>query len=100
MKQAKIAELKNRLSRYLDYVRKGGIVRVFDRDRPVADIIPVASARTSGTPALDAILNELERKGMIRRAAGKLPPDFLTRKLPRASASVLEALLEERRENR
>ena len=40
MKSAKIAELKNNLSRLLAYVRRGGTVRVFDRDKPVADISP------------------------------------------------------------
>ena len=31
MKKAKIAELKNNLSRYIDHVREGGSVLVFDR---------------------------------------------------------------------
>jgi hypothetical protein len=41
-------------------------------------------------------LAELERKGIIRRGKGKLPPDFTTRPLPRPRKSVLEALLEDR----
>ena len=33
MKKAKIAELKNHLSRYLDHVRSGESVLVLDRDQ-------------------------------------------------------------------
>jgi prevent-host-death family protein len=42
VKSAKIAELKNNLSRYLDYVKAGGAVMVLDRDRPVAQIVPLS----------------------------------------------------------
>jgi antitoxin (DNA-binding transcriptional repressor) of toxin-antitoxin stability system len=100
MKQAKISELKNNLSRYLAYVRRGGVVRVFDRDRAVAEIVPVGEAVAAGSGPLDAVMADLERKGIVRRGTGHLPADFLTRPLPRAERSVLEALLEERREGR
>jgi antitoxin (DNA-binding transcriptional repressor) of toxin-antitoxin stability system len=36
MKKAKVGELRNGLSRYLDYVRAGGSVVVYDRDTPIA----------------------------------------------------------------
>ena len=39
--KARISELKNELSRFLRYVRKGASVLVYDRDRPVAWIDPV-----------------------------------------------------------
>jgi prevent-host-death family protein len=42
MKVARIAELKNNLSRYLEHVRAGGTVTILDRDTPVAEIIPSA----------------------------------------------------------
>ncbi len=41
MKQARIAELKARLSAYLRVVRRGETVTVFDRDTPVARIVPI-----------------------------------------------------------
>jgi prevent-host-death family protein len=41
MKKVKIAELKARLSEYLHAVRRGETVTVFDRQTPVARIIPV-----------------------------------------------------------
>ena len=100
MKQAMVSELKNNLSRYLSYVKRGGVVRVFDRDRAVAEIVPIGHVVKSGTSELDGILADLERKGVVRRGTGSLPPDFLTRALPRPRRSVLEALLDERREGR
>src|SRR2546427_826568 len=45
MKKARIAELKDHLSRYLDHVKGGGSVLVFDRDQPVAQIVPIQSGR-------------------------------------------------------
>lgn len=38
-----IAELKNRLSAYLDLVRQGEEILVRDRKRPVAKIVPLSS---------------------------------------------------------
>lgn len=95
-----MSELKNHLSRYLSYVRRGGVVRVFDRDRAVAELVPIGARATAGSDELDGILDDLERKGIVRRGSGALPADFLTRRLPPARRSVVEALLEERREGR
>jgi antitoxin (DNA-binding transcriptional repressor) of toxin-antitoxin stability system len=50
--------------------------------------------------ALKAHLDELVRKGKVRRGTGTLPADFFTRPLPKAKASVLEQLLEDRRTGR
>jgi antitoxin (DNA-binding transcriptional repressor) of toxin-antitoxin stability system len=100
MKQAKVSELKNGLSRYLSYVRRGGVVRVFDRDRPIAEIVPVGKGLATGSDDLDRILDDLERKGIVRRGTGQLPVEFFTRRLPRARRSVVDALVEERREGR
>lgn len=48
----------------------------------------------------DARLERLERQGVIRRPKQKLPPGWLSsRPLPKFEGSVLEALLEERRED-
>jgi len=99
MKQAKISELKNHLSRYLAYVRKGGRVRVFDRDRPIADLVPLTGAG-GADPSAAIDLARLERLGIVRRGEGELSEEFLSRSLPRARASVVDALLEERRSGR
>ena len=65
MIRAKISELKNELSRYLRYVRRGEAVLVYDRDRPVARIEPV---RSSVSGELDDWTEGLERV----RASGPL----------------------------
>ena len=41
MKQARIAELKARLSEYLRTVRRGETITVLDRETPVAQIVPL-----------------------------------------------------------
>ena len=66
MKKAKIAELKNHLSRYLDHVRSGGSVLVLDRGQPVAQIVPLARP-TGGSRGHDGRLARLERRDLIRR---------------------------------
>jgi hypothetical protein len=45
-------------------------------------------------------LARLERAGLLTRGTGKLPGNFFDRPLPRARKSVVDALLEERRESR
>lgn len=40
MKTAKVSELKARLSAYLSEVRGGGTVVVYDRNAPIARIVP------------------------------------------------------------
>jgi prevent-host-death family protein len=95
MKKARIAELKNNLSRYLDHVRSGGTVLVLDRDRPVARIVPVPATGVEGGDD-DERLARLERQGLIRRGAGGLPDWFGKRRLPRIRGSVLRDLLRER----
>src|SRR3989337_3055866 len=72
MKKAKIAELKNHLSRYLDHVRSGETVLVLDRDQPIAQIVPLARP-TGGSRGHDGRLARLERRGLIRRGSGGLP---------------------------
>lgn len=47
MKKAKIAEFKAKLSGYLKYVRRGETVTIYDRDNPIADVIPHTTAPIS-----------------------------------------------------
>jgi antitoxin (DNA-binding transcriptional repressor) of toxin-antitoxin stability system len=99
MKKAKIGELRNGLSRYLDYVRAGGSVMVYDRDTPIAEIVPLTRTKSRNKKDLDEErLVRLERKGAIRRGTGDLAEWFKTHRpidIP-GGASVLDALLEER----
>jgi prevent-host-death family protein len=91
-----ISEAKNKLSALIDRVRGGETVTILDRGRPVARLEPAVG----GTGDDEGRIARLERAGIIRRATGRLPEGFLDRELPQAEASVLEALLEERREGR
>ena len=100
MKQARIAELKNNLSRFLDHVRGGGTVLVLDRNQPVAEIVPLRSAGRASSADGEARLARLERLGLVRRGRGGVPPSAGKRSTPAAKAGVLAALLEERRSGR
>jgi antitoxin (DNA-binding transcriptional repressor) of toxin-antitoxin stability system len=99
MKKAKIAELRNGLSRYLDHVRAGGSVIVYDRDTPIAEIVPMTRTKSSSKKDLDEErLARLERRGAIRRGTGDFGEWLKTHKpikIP-GGAGVVEALLEDR----
>lgn len=97
MGTASISETKAKLSALLDRVKAGETVTITDRGVPVAQIVPL-----NGTSEVDwdARLEKLERAGVIRRPKQKLDVTaFLERPLPKFQGSVLEALLEERRES-
>ncbi len=98
MNKASIAEAKNDFSALVDRVKSGPSVLIVDRGRPVARLEPVAGGVHGG----DGQLAELVRAGIVRPAREPLPPGFFERPLPRAKrgASVLAALLAERREGR
>lgn len=88
MKQARVSDLKNQISRYLDYVRNGETVLVLDRKIPVAELRPV------GEKAANGKLATLERKGIIRRGSGRLPKKFFKIRPAGKQGRVLEALLD------
>jgi prevent-host-death family protein len=98
MAVVKISELKNRLSHYLREVRRGETILVCDRDRIVARIEPAgsSSARVSDDSGW---VDDLERRGTIRRATSALPRGWLARR-PKLGADVVAALLAERDEGR
>lgn len=95
MKEAKITEVKNQLSRYLDLVRQGETIRILDRNTPIAHIVPIGDAGTE-QDAGDAPLAEMERKGLVRRGSRKLDEEIL-RALPSGKVTgAVDALLEDR----
>ena len=97
MTTASISEAKAKLSALLDRVKAGETVTITDRGVPVAQLTPL---HTSAEVDWDARLEKLERQGLIRRPKKKLDVEwFLSRPLPKSRESVLEALLEERRES-
>ncbi len=88
MKTAPVTDVKNRLSHYLRMVARGESVTILDRGRPVAQLVRVDTD--------DAELDTLVAAGLARPPTAALPKDFLTRKLPKATASVRRALLDDR----
>jgi len=97
MKAVKIGEAKNNLSQYLRYVRRGGRVRIYDRDTPVADLVPVEPV---GGQDDEALLASLVRRGVVRpaRERGPLPEDFFEVGRDLSAARLAEAVTEERKE--
>jgi antitoxin (DNA-binding transcriptional repressor) of toxin-antitoxin stability system len=95
MKKVKIADAKANLSRHLEYVRRGGRIRILDRDVPVADLIPIEELSEGEW------LADLERRGVAGRGkGGALPRELLEPGPPDPRGRLLGALLEERRGGR
>ena len=110
MKQTGIADLKNNLSRYLAYVREGGEVMVFDRDTPVARLVPFVSRETGQGKTrpndeywTEQRLAEMERRGIITRGDPRAVREWLKThhpvKLPPGSGSVVQTLITMRDED-
>ena len=98
MSTVKVSELKNHLSHYLRQVRRGESVLICDRDRVIARIEPAGGSVSAGSD--DAHwLDELERRGTVRRATGKLPRGWLAGR-PKLKADLVAALLDEREDGR
>jgi len=78
MRTAQVSELKERLDEVIEAVKNGETVEIQEGERTLASLVP------QNTPS------EPE----------PFPDDFFTRPLPKAKASVLEQLLEDRRTGR
>jgi prevent-host-death family protein len=77
VRSANIAELRNRLSQYLQVVRAGEEIVVRDRQRPIAKIVPFT---VDDDEAEDAAL---VAGGLMRKGSGALPPSFWNARRPR-----------------
>jgi prevent-host-death family protein len=99
VKRASISDAKNRFSQLIDSLKGGSSVLIMDRGRPVARLEPVTGGSKSDS---DGQFARLVREGIVRPGRGSLPKDFFSARPPRAKggASVLQVLLEERREGR
>jgi len=99
MKRVSITEAKNRLSALIDGLKAGSSVLIVDRGRPVARLEP---ATTAGKDEEDGRLSRLVREGIVRPGRAPLPRSMFADPLPRPKrgASVVTALVEERREGR
>jgi prevent-host-death family protein len=97
MKTAGIADLKARLSEYLDRVKAGNEVLVTERGTPIAKLVPLDRAVER-----DSREERLARKGLLVLGRGRFRKALLAPPEgdPGIGAGVLAALLEERREGR
>ena len=97
MRTATITQAKNGLSALIDRVKAGESIVILDRGTPVARLEPIV-----GSGGTDGRIERLERAGLIRRGVAAPPVDLIMQPPPAgpAGVSVLEALLEERREGR
>lgn len=88
-----VAQLKAKLSEYLARVRGGEEVLITEHGRPVARIVSTTTDHER--------LADLERRGLVRVGSMKLPDGFLDEPLPKfEGGSLVDALIEERREGR
>ena len=103
MIRATISDVKDGLSAYLRRVKSGESVLVMERRTPVARIVPVGRGAEDGSESddvdRDARLARLEHAGVVVRRAGASPLDVIGEPL-RLGAGVLDALLDERSEER
>jgi prevent-host-death family protein len=99
MKTASITEAKNNLSALIDGLKNGSPVLIVDRGRPVARLEPVTGGHEGEG---DARLARLVREGLVRPPRTELPSAILDEAPPRAApgASIVEAVIAERREGR
>ena len=95
MKIAKLSEAKDDLSRYVDYVRRGGTVRILLRGVPVADLVPIDAVSASSRSAEQA-LADLERRSIVRRGSGQAWGELLEGGPILQGRSVIDDVREER----
>jgi prevent-host-death family protein len=96
MKTVNVAKLKNQLSAYLAYVRKGEQVLIKDRNKPIAKIVPLDVSEDE-----DAELLALASEGAMKMAEipGGTPESFYSLPATRLShARAVEAVRKERDE--
>ena len=98
MKTATITQAKNGLSALIDRVKGGESVLILDRGTPVARLEPITSRDDGG----DGRAARLERAGLAKRGVAAPPIDLILQPGPASppGASLLDALLEERRTGR
>ncbi len=93
MKSVNIAELKNRLSFYLNAVRAGKEVLVRDRNLPIARIVPLQHLDDH-----DSELIVLAAQGKVRLGQGRIDGSFWDLPAPRVSPEALHRAIEKERD--
>jgi prevent-host-death family protein len=85
MRSTNIADLRNRLTQYLQEVRAGEEIVVRDRQRPIAKIVPFT---VEGEDAEDAAL---VASGLMRKGSGVIPSSFWRSRRARVSLGAVVA---------
>ena len=96
MTSVEISEIANNIEEVLDCMKKGEQVVLTQNGVAVAELTATGSRRDESD---DEKLARLEKAGIIRRGRGGIPRWIIDEPPPKAEngASILEALLEERR---
>ena len=87
MRSTNIADLRNRLTQYLQEVRAGEEIIVRDRQRPIAKIVPFS------VDDADADEAALVASGVMRKGSGTLPAPFWKARRARLRVSAAVAAL-------
>jgi antitoxin (DNA-binding transcriptional repressor) of toxin-antitoxin stability system len=99
----KIADLKNNLSRHLVRVRRGAEIVVYDRDTPIARIVPFTPAATDAHSKLAGATRaaDLARQGIVSTGNPRALAEWTKRHRPVArpagAPSAVDLLLDVRR---
>jgi antitoxin (DNA-binding transcriptional repressor) of toxin-antitoxin stability system len=97
VKKAGITETKNKLSALIQGLRRSSPVWIVDRGRPVARLEPVTRPEEDEQGGR---LSRLIRDGVLRPRRTSPPEALFNASPPRANASTVELLIDERREGR
>ena len=94
---AKIAQIKNQFSQYIQKVKMGEVVIVYDRNEPVAQIEMIKHSSNSNL----SVLQDLAKKGILKIGNNNLKKDFFEERLPelKNGISLSKELIKERRES-
>ncbi len=97
MKIANIADIKNRLSYYLERVKRGETVLVMDRRTPVARIVPLGSPAAMEPEERRAWLRNQVEAGVLRPGHGEAVADIVEFPPEGRHVGASAALIRERR---
>jgi prevent-host-death family protein len=100
MKTANVTTLRTHLSRILDAVRKGEEVEIFDRDVPIARLVPITPATPAMKGKIPPWLEKQRRAGVVTIGTLGPVPEILKGFPPGTKfegSAGSDAVIEERR---
>ena len=94
MRSTNIADLRNRLTQYLQEVRSGEEIVVRDRQRPIAKIVPFSVDDD------DAETIALVAGGLMRKGSGSIPASFWSARRSRVTRRAAVAAISDERDGK